>query len=1118
MQFRHAGKYPERRVWAQMLNVMKLTAFLLLVLALQVSATGYSQKLTLNMHNVSLSKVFKEIRKQTGYTFFYNTEMLDQTGKVSVSVVQADLESVLSKCLLNKNLNYSIEDNTIILSVKPGEQQEEAPRPVANISVFGRVTDAVTHEPLTGASVKLKGTTKGASTDAKGNYALQLPDEGGVLVVSFIGYESAEQAVTKAGQMDIALTPKAVQTEELVVVGYGTQKRKDVTGAVSSVRVKDISAGVSKNISGAIQGRVPGVAVESSSGAPGAGLLITIRGMSTLGNNTPLYIVDGVFVSSIDGVSPNDVESVEVLKDAATASIYGSRAANGVVIITTKGGRKETPPRLDVDTWFGVQSVPKRMSLLNGEQWSTLMNKYITGIPAYNGINTNWQNAIFHPGLVTRTNANFSGGTKNFIYSLSGGYQKEEGAMKHTNYTAANFRIKTEYEKGRLRVGESVIIKRGDTRRNPAGGDQTHSIVGSALMMPATVPVYDPTQDLGGYGRRPVYMKNLSNPVALLENVDNGAKDLSIIANGFVEVKLIDGLRYKLNVGLTEDQSNTRLFSGTYNDGNVALSAPQLSQSTGTTNSWLLENTLNYSKKFGKHNIDALLGYTAQKNIYSGFSASRTDLATGTTVLDGGSATSQLNGGSANTSSIVSRFGRIMYSYDSRYMLTASVRRDGSSRFAPGHQYGSFPSVSLGWSVHNEKFFAGLTNIISTLKLRGSWGVLGNQEVGDYLTQNNINNGLNYVQGNVLWPGATANAYASPIDLTWEETKIINGGVDLGLLNNKLFVIFDVFKKNTTGVLLSVPFPSSVGKNGSPTLNAGAIQNTGYEVSFEYNDRAGELNYRLGLNFSHINNKMTAINVGSGRQEFGYISKAKVGYPIGGFWLVKTDGIFNSKEEVANYQKNGKPIQPNAQPGDIRYADANGDGIIDNQDEQYMGSPFPNLTMGFSANLSWKHFDLGLFLEAITGNKIYNARRIWLEKMNEVTNYSTDVLNAWTPENHTNFPRFTLTDPNNNNRDNSTRWLEDGSYLRLKRVELGYTLPKTLLSRYGIERVRVFTSGENLFTITKYKGYNPDIGGSGPVKSGNGWSSSATLSRGMDNSWDVYPLSRTFLFGLNLTF
>lgn len=1105
MLFRHAGKHPGTRVFAQMLKVMKLAAFLLLVLAMQVSATGYSQKLTLNMRNVTLSKVFKEIRKQTGYTFFYNTEMLEQTDKVSVAVVQADLEDVLGKCLLNKKLNYSIVDNTIILSVKGKDQTEETAQPVVNISVFGKITDAVTGEALTGASVKLKGTTKGTSSDAKGNYTLQLPENGGVLVVTFIGYEPVERTVSQAGALDIALKPKAVQTEELVVVGYGTQKRKDVTGAVSSVRVSSISANVSKNISSAIQGRVPGVSVESSSGAPGAGMIITIRGMSTLGNNAPLFIVDGVFVNSIDGVSPNDVESIEVLKDAATASIYGSRAANGVVIVTTKGGRKETTPKLEVDTWFGVQSVPKRMSLLSGEQWTNLMSANMSGIPKYAGVNSDWQDAIFRQATLTRTNVNFSGGSQNFTYNLSGGYLKENGTIVNTNYSAANFRIKTEYSKGRLRVGETVIIKRSNTRNNPGGGDAVHSIVGSALMMPATVPVYDPTQNLGGYGRRPTFMKNLSNPVARLESVENTAKDLSLLANAFVEVKLIEGLKYKFNVGLTEGQGSTRVYSGAFDDGNSANPLPDLQQGTTTSNSWLVENTLNYNKKLGKHNIDGLIGYTAQKNMSTGFSASRDDLPIGTTTLGAGLATSQKNDGSASTSSIVSRFARIMYSYDSRYLFSASVRRDGSSRFATDYQYGSFPSFSAGWNLHNEHFFSGLTNAVNTLKLRGSWGVLGNQEIGNYLTQNSITSGLNYVQGGVLWPGATASGYASPIDLSWEETKITNFGVDAGFLDNKLFFIFDVFNKKTDGVLLSVPFPLSVGKTGSPTLNAGVIENKGYEVSLEYTDKKGDLNYRLGFNIAHTSNKMTAINIGSGRQEFGGISRAKVGYPIGAFFLIETAGIFNSKEEVAAHNKNGVPIQPNAQPGDIRYVDFNNDGIIDNQDEQNLGSPFPTLNMGLSANLSWRGFDMSLFLEAVTGNKIYNARRKWMDKMNEVTNFSTDVLNAWTPENHSNFPRFTLSDPNNNNRDNSERWLEDGSYLRFKRLEIGYSVPKSLMTKWGIDKVRVFASGENLFTITKYKGYNPDIGG-------------AALSRGMDNSWDVYPLSRTLLLGLNLTF
>ncbi|NSL85626.1 TonB-dependent receptor [Chitinophaga sp. Mgbs1] len=1087
---------------------MKLTAFLLLVIALQVSATGYSQKLTLDMRNVPLAKVLKEIRKQTGYTFFYNTEMLKQA-KVSIQAEQAGLEEVLGKCLNSARLNYSILDNTIILSAKATGSADEQPQPVANISVFGKITDALTSEPLTGASVKLKGTTKGVTTDAKGNFSLQLPDGGGILVISFIGYETIERNVSQAGELNITLKPKAVQTEELVVVGYGTQKRGNVTGSVSSVRMSTLSANVSKNISSAIQGRVPGVSVEASSGAPGSGLNITIRGLSTLGNNAPLYIVDGIFVNSIDGVSPNDVESIEVLKDAATASIYGSRAANGVVIVTTKGGRKEAPPKVEIDSWFGVQSIPKRMSLLNGEQWTKLMSDNITGIPVYNGINTDWQDAIFRQATITRTNLNLSGGSKNFTYNVSGGYLKENGTMINTDYAAANFRVKTQYEKGRFKVGETVIIKRGVTRLAPDGGDQTHSLVGSALVMPSTVPVFDPTQDLGGYGRRPIYMKNLSNPVARLEMINRSSKDLSLLANAFVEVKLIEGLKYKFNVGLTEAQNNGRTFTGIYHDGNTGNQMPDLQESTSTTNSWLVENTLNYNKKLGKHNLDVLAGYTAQKNTTSGFNASRNDLATGTTVLNTGTANSQKNGGSASVNAILSYFGRVMYSYDSRYLFTASVRRDGSSRFANDYQFGSFPSFSAGWNMHNENFFSGFRNIVSNLKLRGSWGVLGNQEIGNYLTQAAITNGINYVQGNELWPGATVSSYASPTDLSWEETKITNVGVDAGFLDNRLFFIFDVFHKKTTGVLLDVPFPLSVGKTGSPTLNAGVIQNKGYEASIEYADKSGDFNYRVGFNLAHTKNEMTAITIGSGRQEFGDISRARVGAPIGSFFLIKTDGIFNTVEEIQAYSKNGVPVQPNAQPGDIRFVDFNGDGKIDNGDVQNLGSPFPTFTMGLSGNFSWKGFDLNIFLEAITGNKIYNGRRQWMEKMTEVTNLSTSVLNAWTPQNHTDFPRFTLSDPNNNKRENSDRWLEDGSYLRFKRFELGYSLPRKLTGAWGIEKLRAFVSAENLFTITGYKGYNPDLGQD---------SRTGTLSRGMDNSWDAYPLSRTLLFGLNLTF
>jgi TonB-linked SusC/RagA family outer membrane protein len=1092
----------------KLLLTMKLTLLLICGLGLltSIAENTYAQtaRITLDLRDASVKDVLSYIEDNSEFSFMYDNKDINVNRKVNIIVNDETIGSILEQLFAKEQIISRIIGKHIIILPEHIVAKENAADLLQQGHVTGKVIDE-TGEPLPGVTVIVKGTMSGTVTGVDGNYSISNIPIDATLKFSFVGMKTQEIEVGNKSNIDVALLPDAIGLEEVVAIGYGTQRKSDITGAVASVRVDDISANASRSVSSAIQGRIAGVAVESAGGAPGAGTNITIRGLSSVGNNTPLYIVDGVFLSNMKDVSPNDIESIEILKDAATASIYGSRAANGVVIITTKSGKKNTGSKVEVDSWIGVQSIPKRMDLLSGEEWTNLMNDNVGGIPDYNGINTDWQDEIFQAATVVKTNLNFSGGTEHFIYNLSTGYLKENGTIRKTDYSMANFRVKTQYEKGRVRIGETVMIRRRHSNNDVGGGDQTGSLIGSALAMPATVPVYDEDYDLGGFGHREDFMKNLSNPIARIESIDNESNALSLVANAFLELRLIDELKYKFNVGLTENRGMTYVYTGVYNDGNVVNELPDLSEGTSINNSWLIENTLNYDKLIGKHKVTALAGYTMQRNSYRGISAERLELAVGTSVIDAGDVTTKDNSGSAWANSMASYLGRVMYAYDSKYMLTASVRRDGSSRFNEEYRYGTFPSVSIGWNIHNEDFFTQNTDLISNLKLRASWGVLGNQEIGNYSTVNGVNYNMNYVQGGELWLGAIPTSYASPVDLTWEETKTINLGLDAGFWDNKLYVVVDVFHKKTDGVLLAVPFPNSVGKTGSPTLNAGVVENKGLEVAINFTDNIGKLKYRIGINGSKIKNEMTAITIGSGTQEFGDFSKAKVGYPIGAFFLVKTDGIFNSVDEVNAHNKDGQLIQPNAQPGDIRFVDYNDDGEINNVDRQHLGNPIPKFNLGLNTSVEWKGFDASLFFDGVFGNKIYNSQRIWMEKMVEVVNFSSDVLNAWTENNKSDFPRFTFSDPNDNKRE-SDRWLEDGSFFRLKRLELGYTIPKKILEKAGIDGLRLYCSGENLFTLTKYSGYNPDIG-----------MTEGTLTRGID-SGEVYPLSRTFLFGFNLTF
>lgn len=1102
--------YDWPRILTKFLRMMKLATLFLFIGCLQVSARAYSQKniITLSVHDITLKEAFSQIEQESGYLFLYSNEKIGILGdkKVSFKVKDATIRQVLDNCLKNVPLSYKIVDGTIIIipqPVAPLQPATEMPQPV---EISGKVRDS-TGAPLIGVSLKVKGTNMGTVTDAGGNFSLSIPNDNAVLEVSYIGYNTREIPVEGKKDLNIVLKQSISTLNQLVVIGYGTSTRKDLTGAISSVKVNEMSANVSPNVSSALQGRVPGVTVESAGGAPGAGLSITIRGSSTLGNNTPLYVVDGVFLGNIDFINPSDIQSIEVLKDAAAASIYGSRAANGVIIITTKSGQFNSKPKVEISTMYGFQSIPKRISVLNGQQWTDVFQANTNGTPPYNGINTNWQDAIFQTAPISKTNINISGGMKDFVYNLSGGYLNQSGTIKKTNYSAVNFRIKTMFEKGRFKIGETVMLQKSGGRVLPPGEDQAHSIITSALILPPIVPVYDTANPLGGWGRRPSFVKNLSNPLADLTAYDWTNNSFNTVADAFVEIRLIDQLKYKLNVGITDNRSLSNDYVYPYDDGNGSVVSPTLSQSSSLGTTLLVENTLSYEKDFGLHHISLMAGYTAEKDSSEGFNASGTNIPVNVYTLNGATA-NQSVGGSSSTVRRVSMLGRASYNYASKYLFMASIRRDGSSIFAPGYQYGVFPSLSAGWNVTNENFFkdSKLSTWVDYLKIRGSWGILGNDLIGAYTTQSTITPNANYIQGNQMWLGAYPSGNASPANLKWEQTKTVDGGLDANFLNDQLSLTFDVFKRTTSGVLLGVPVPPSLGITGSPVVNAGVVVNQGIELGLDYQGQSGDFKYDLGANIATLNNKMTAITIGSGAQKFGDITEARVGYPLGGFWLIKTDGIFQSNAAAAAYvNKSGQPIQPNAQGGDIKFIDYNGDGQITNDDRQYLGSPFPKMTAGIRGYFTWKGFDLNILFQGVFGNKIYNGTDIWLDKMTEVTNYSTDVLNAWTAAHPTNFPRFIITDPNLNAQAYTDRWLQDGSYIRFRRLELGYTILKGFTQRMKMDQIRINVAADNLFTISRYDGYNPDLGNGGNP-----------LSRGIDNG--VYPLQRTISFGLDVTF
>lgn len=984
------------------------------------------------------------------------------------------------------------------------------------ITVKGTVKDT-DNNPLSGVSVVIKGSPGGTMTNTDGNFSINAA-KGKVLVFSYVGMQKTEVTVGNSTTIQVVLSDDD-QLDEVVVVGYGTVKRKDLTGAVASITGKEMQADVAKSTSAALQGRVAGVSVSSVSGQPGAGMSINVRGLSSLGSNTPLYVIDGVY-GDINMVDPSDVASLEVLKDAAAAAIYGSRAANGVVLITTKGGKKNTASTISTSVYTGVQRIAKKLDVLDAQQWKNIMNQsgYLPKEAIdFQGSGTNWQDEVYRTAPITKANIGITGGSETSTYNVSGGYINQEGILINSGYEAFNLRTKNTFSffNNHFRVGNTLLLTTAERKDN-------RLTITDPLRQNPLLPVYDANQ-LGGYAGILPWMKNMDNPVGYSKLFDNKLNKTDILLNAYAEVDLgIEGLKYKLNFGYNRNNGRNYNFNAPYNFGSGAVQS-RLDESAYFNNQWLIENTLHFDRTLGKHTISALLGYSAQENSNRSFGAGRSDIPFGTNSIGAGSTTQQSTSGSLQENSLVSLFSRVMYSYDSKYLFSASVRRDGSSRFGNGHHYGVFPSVSVGWNVMNENFFGDLKNTVNEFKLRMSYGVLGNQEIGNYTTQNISSSGINYIQGGQWWMGSsTGITWVSPGNLSWEETKTSNIGLDASFFKGKLSLTADYYVQETDDVLLDIAMPGSTGIDGSRTMNAGVITNKGFELLLNHKNTVGELTYNIGVNLSTVKNNVKAITVGSSKQEFGgynpqgegTITWAKVGDPIGAFYAIKTAGLFQTDEEAQAYKTpDGKVIQPKAKAGDIRFIDFNGDGQITDDDRQYAGSPFPDFSYGIRGSVAYKGFDLGVFFDGLQGNKIYNFTRARMESMNEFTNFGTNVLNAWSPDNrNTDVPRFTQQDENNNRRRVSDRWLEDGSFFRLKTIELGYTFANELVSKIHVRDLRVFASMDNVFIATKYKGYTPDLGQNDDQNGGG----SSTMSRGTDHG--RFPSSRTLIFGLQLNF
>lgn len=1099
----------------QIFRIMRISTFLLMVCVFcSYAGNAHSQnaKVSIHMNNVKLDKILNEIENQTDYLFIYNNQV-DINKITSVKVKNEAVAQVLDRILSGTGINYELEGTHIILTteaIKDLHAQQQAK------TVTGTVTD-VSGEPIIGANIRIKGTTTGTITDIDGNFSIEAEPQS-VIEVSYIGYLTQETVINNQKSIRFLLKEDTKTLDEVVVIGYGVQKKADLTGSVANINTEKLNTQSNANIGQALQGKIAGVDIVSQGGAPGSGTRIMVRGIGTLNNASPLYIVDGMYMNSIDHINPNDIASIDVLKDASSAAIYGSRAANGVIIVTTKeGSNTEGKPIIDLSVNLGISTASKFLDMLDAKGWAevTTIARQAIGKPALdmatdlaNKPDNDWQDIMFRPALMQNYNLSVKGGGKYSTYYTGLGYFNQDGIVKGTNYQRYNIQSKNDYKRGIFSAGTNLIISFSHDK--PLHQELRGGMIGTILQSVPTLEKYDDTRE-GGYGGTYGDVVNIPHPLAIIDDniMDRYNENVKIFANLYAQIELFKGLKYKLN--LTPDFSFERYknYLNKYDFGLATNSITQLTERQRRRRNILVENLLTFDRTFGEHKISALAGYTYQDSRFRHIQAYGEGLPQGLEEIDAAT-TNRSNEGNSWRSVLTSILGRVFYSYQNKYLFTATIRRDGSSKFGKNNRYGYFPSFSLGWNVAEEKFMENV-HWLDQLKLRGGYGVLGNQEIDNYQYSSTITTGINYPDGNGgLLQGAFPKNFANP-DIKWEETAMTNVGIDFMAFNNRLSLTADYYVKNTKDILLTVPIPISSGGANDPIRNAGKIRNNGFEFNLGWMDQPNpDISYGINLIGSFNKNKVIAMGSESGSIKGGSTnqnittSETKAGYPIGGYWLISTAGYFNSQEEVNAYAKDGKKIQPVAEPGDIKFVDANNDGVINDDDRVFQGSPFPDFTFALNGNMRYKNFDLSIGLQGVLGNKIYNATRQTLEDVTKGSNFLASCLDYWTPENkNASHPRLTWDDPNRNTRAESDRYLENGSYLRLRSVQLGYTFPQTWF-KGAIQHARVYINAENLFTITSYSGYSPDV------------NADNANYRGFDNF--IYPTNRTFMLGLNVTF
>jgi TonB-linked SusC/RagA family outer membrane protein len=1150
---------------------MKLKFCLLFAAFFAATVNGYTQDAVIKFESldVTLKVVIRAIETQSDFSVFYKDDQVKDVKGITLKSNTIQIKKVLDEIFLHSKLGYKIIDKTIVITLSENLSAQNLVTALSSqVVISGTLKESKTGNNLPGVSISVAGAGEGTMSDQNGDFVIKVPTAAATLNFSLVGYQAQSIALAGKTKLSVYLTEDVRSLDEVVVVGYGVQRKKLITGATSQVKGSDIQKRNTPALLDGLKGQVSGLTITKNSAQPGDGFKVNIRGMGTIGNSSPLYIVDGVPVPDINNINPADIESLDVLKDAASAAIYGSRASNGVILISTKKG-KAGKPSITYDGYYGIQNAAKKLDYVGANDYLMLMAEHYkyngiaipdfsAMIPAYAGIangtwdGTNWTDATANKNAPMKNhNINILGGTDQNVYSMGLALDDQEGIAGKPaipRYKRLSFRMNSEFTLLRrnnisvLKVGENFSynnIERHVTIAEGAGNETSYASVASGSPV---IEIYNP--DPSAQGRYPYFPYNVygsptgvaptaPNPMAWLDYAKSGTfgRTNNFIGNVYLVLQPARGLTFRSSFGINSFSTSDRswvpayLLSATSNISYFSNPMDITAQALSTGTKWIFDNTLNYKFSLPKeHNFDVLVGMAAEKsgigetlsgdNGNSLFNSFENAYLVNNRVID--PSFTHLSGQPLVSSRILSGFGRLTYDYKQKYLLTAVARTDGSSNFAADKRWGFFPSISAGWAVTNEPFMNGTNGWLDFLKIRASWGQNGNQSISpfQYLSTISFSGApfYRYSDRTRFLNGGYPNILPNP-DVSWETSVQTDIGADVRLFKNKLGLTFDWYNKLTKDWLIQAPILATDG-TGAPFINGGDVQNRGYEIGVTWNERAGDFYYGLSANFSQLKNLVTSIANPEGiihgpngtlhaDQKESY--RAEVGKPLGYFWGLQTNGIFQNAQQVLDYQnKAGTVIQPGAKPGDQRYVDRDDNGVINQGDYTMLGDPNPNFIFGISANCSYRGFDLSAVANGVAGNQV-----IWnyFNNNNHGTyNWSVLALDRWHGEGTSNTtPRINT--GSTQDITLSDRFVSDAGFLRLSNLTVGYDF-KVLLKALPLQQFRLYVSGQNLVTFTGYKGFNPEVGNGG--KNGGNWAG------GVDSS--PYPVARAIIFGASLKF